>query len=155
MTDNRTDSQHTAASDQGDSVKSAQDTTTSSTTQTIAPRHASDEREVKGAQSKKSASAEPQIKKVDITIAGATYPIFCPAHEEEELRSAVYHINEFAIALKKESPRLSQENLLVLCCLNLYEKIHNTQKQDNERLEQSKQTEALLSKIMKDAQSIL
>lgn len=99
--------------------------------------------------------SEPQIKKVDIAIAGVTYPIFCPVHEQEELRSAVSYINNYALDLKRDAPSLSQESLLVLCCLNLYEKIHTTQRNDEDRLQQDKQSEALLNKIMKDAQSVL
>jgi cell division protein ZapA len=100
-------------------------------------------------------TAEPQIKKVDIVIAGVTYPIYCPVHEQEELRSAVSYINNYALDLRKDAPSLSQENLLVLCCFNLYEKIHANQRDGEDRLQQDKQSEALLNKIMKDAQSIL
>lgn len=98
---------------------------------------------------------EPQIKKVDIAIAGVTYPIYCPVHEQEELRSAVSYINNYAMDLRKDAPSLSQENLLVLCCLNLYEKIHANQRDDEDRVQKVKQSEALLNKIMKDAQSML
>jgi len=98
---------------------------------------------------------EPQIKKVDIAIAGVTYPIFCPVHEQEELLSAVSYINNYALDLKRDSPSLSQESILVLCCLNLYEKIHANQRSDEDRLQKNKQSEALLNKIMKDAHSIL
>jgi len=98
---------------------------------------------------------EPQIKKVDIAIAGVTYPIFCPVHEQEELLSAVSYINNYALDLKRDAPSLSQESILVLCCLNLYEKIHANQRSDEDRLQKNKQSEALLNKIMKDAHSIL
>lgn len=107
-------------------------------------------------QSKPNKSApEPQIKKVDIAIAGITYPIYCPVHEQEELRSAVAYINNYALDLRKDAPSLSQENLLVLCCLNLYEKIHANQRSDEDRLQEDKRSEALLNKIVKDAQSVL
>ena len=98
---------------------------------------------------------EPQIKKVDIAIAGVTYPIFCPVHEQEELLSAVSYINNYALDLKRDAPSLSQESILVLCCLNLYEKIHANQRSEEDRLQKDKQSEALLNKIMKDAHSIL
>lgn len=100
-------------------------------------------------------AAEPQIKKVDIAIAGVTYPIFCPVHEQEELLSAVSYINNYALELKRDAPSLSQESILVLCCLNLYEKIHANQRSDEDRLQKDKQSQALLNKIMKDAHSIL
>ena len=97
---------------------------------------------------------EPQIKKVDISIAGVTYSVYCPINEEEELRSTVYDINNFALELKKGSPNLSQENLLVLCCLNLHEKIDDYKKADTDRHTQEKQNEALLSKIIREAQTL-
>ncbi|WP_198335338.1 cell division protein ZapA [Psychrobacter celer] len=103
----------------------------------------------------KPMTPESQVKKVDIVIAGVTYPIYCPIHEQEELLSAVSYINNYALDLRREAPSLSQESLLVLCCLNLYEKIHANQRSEEDRLQQDKQSEALLNKIMKDAQSIL
>ena len=98
---------------------------------------------------------EPQMKKVNIVIAGITYQIYCPVNGEEELRAAVYYINNFLLDIKKEAPRLSQEHLLVLCCLNLYEKIHANNKTNEANKQQSLQTEAMLSNIIKEAQSIL
>ncbi|MGP5504610.1 cell division protein ZapA [Psychrobacter celer] len=103
----------------------------------------------------KPMTPESQVKKVDIVIAGVTYPIYCPIHEQEELLSAVSYINNYALDLRREAPSLSQESLLVLCCLNLYEKIHANQRSEEDRLQQDRQSEALLNKIMKDAQSIL
>ncbi|HCH27189.1 MULTISPECIES: cell division protein ZapA [Psychrobacter] len=103
----------------------------------------------------KPMTPESQVKKVDIVIAGVTYPIYCPIHEQEELLSAVSYINNYALDLRREAPSLSQESLLVLCCLNLYEKIHANQRSEEDRLQQDKQSGALLNKIMKDAQSIL
>lgn len=102
-----------------------------------------------------NSAPQPQIKKVDIAIAGVSYPIYCPVHEQEELYAAVSYINDYALNLKRDAPSLSQESLLVLCCLNLYEKIHVNQRSDEDRLQQDKQSEALLNKVMKDAHSIL
>ena len=104
---------------------------------------------------KPESAPEPQIKKVDVAIAGVTYPIFCPVHEQEELRAAVSYINDSALKLRKDAPSLSQENLLVLTCLNLYDEIQTHKRNEEDRLQQSKQSEALLNKIMKDAHSIL
>ena len=104
---------------------------------------------------KVNSAPQPQIKKVDIAIAGVSYPIYCPVHEQEELYAAVSYINDYALNLKRDAPSLSQESLLVLCCLNLHEKIHVNQRSDEDRLQQDKQSEALLNKVMKDAHSIL
>lgn len=93
------------------------------------------------------------IKMVDILIAGVTYDIYCSVDEEEELRSAASHINTSALNIRKEAPNLSQEKLLLLCCLNLYEKNHSSTATTDSNL--SKQTSALLKKIIEDAQTIL
>lgn len=95
------------------------------------------------------------IKKLNIVIAGATYTIYCPADEEAELRAAENYLNNFATNIKKDSPKLNQENLLVLSCLNLYEKINTNEVSAAERQQQSKQNESLLNKIMQDAHSML
>lgn len=142
MTDNRTDS------------KSTQPQTSKKPVQ---PTNA--ERKIANPNTATTATAakvpEPQIKKVDIVIAGVTYQIYCPIHEEEELRSAVYYINNFALDIKRKAPSLSQENMLVLSCLNLYEKISAYKKADENQHHKSEQADALLNKIMHDAKSIL
>ena len=97
----------------------------------------------------------PAMKKVDIVIAGVTYQIYCPVNEEEELRSAVYYINNFVLDIKQDAPNLPQENLLVLCCLNLFEKINSQQKNDENRRYEAEKAALLLNKIVLDAQSIL
>lgn len=101
-----------------------------------------------------SQTSQNSAKKVDIVLAGITYPIYCPVDEEPELRSAVYELNNFMLDLKKQAPNQSQENILVLCCLDLYEKITAQKRIESKRLEQSKQTDEMLNKIIKDAQSI-
>ncbi|MDA5132712.1 cell division protein ZapA [Psychrobacter sp. ANT_H3] len=144
-TDSSNTNSNNANSASANSTNTNSTTTNSSTVNSSAARPAA-----------KAASApEPQIKKVDVAIAGVTYPIYCPVHEQEELHSAVSYINNYALDLKRDAPSLSQESLLVLCCLNLYEKIHANQRSEEDRLQQSKQSEALLNKIMKDAHSIL
>ena len=107
------------------------------------------------AATKVHSAPEPQIKKVDIAIAGVTYPIYCPVHEQEELRSAVSYINDYALNLKRDAPSLSQESLLVLCCLDLYEKIQTHERNEEDRGQQDKQSVALLNKVIQDAHSIL
>ena len=144
-TDSSNTNSNNANSASANSTNTNSTTTNNSTVNSSAARPAA-----------KAASApEPQIKKVDVAIAGVTYPIYCPVHEQEELHSAVSYINNYALDLKRDAPSLSQESLLVLCCLNLYEKIHANQRSEEDRLQQSKQSEALLNKIMKDAHSIL
>ena len=144
-TDSSNTNSNNANSASANSASANSTTTNGSTVNSSAARPAA----------KAASTPEPQIKKVDVAIAGVTYPIYCPVHEQEELHSAVSYINNYALDLKRDAPSLSQESLLVLCCLNLYEKIHANQRSEEDRLQQSKQSEALLNKIMKDAHSIL
>lgn len=152
MTDNRHDAQTQKPAQQ--QPADAQTTTTRPQTATTANNQTAEAKKP-AASAKPTKAPEPQVKKVDIAITGVNYNIFCPVHEEEELRSAVHYINSFAQDIKKNAPGLSQENLLVLTCLNLYEKIHAHKKTDDDQRHQSEQADALLSKVMKDAQSIL
>lgn len=105
--------------------------------------------------SKTTPEPEATMKKVTISIAGINYSVFCPVNEESELREAVYYINDFTVNIKREAPHLKQENLLVLACLNLYEKIHANNKLATKHQQDSDQTEVLLNKVIADAQSIL
>lgn len=103
-----------------------------------------------------AAATQPDaMKKVSVVIAGKTYPINCPADGEEELRAATFYINNFIHDIKQGAPNLSPENLLVLCCLNLYSKIHDQQKTDNNQRQLSQEAGVLLDKILQDARSIL
>lgn len=52
-------------------------------------------------------------------------------------------------------PRIGQEDLLVLCCLNLYEKLQEQKTSNtNERLV-SQEADSLLEKIIKDAKTMI
>ncbi len=105
--------------------------------------------------SKTTPEPEATMKKVTISIAGINYSVFCPVNEESELREAVHYINDFTVNIKREAPHLKQENLLVLACLNLYEKIHANNKLATKHQQDSDQTEVLLNKVIADAKSIL
>ena len=95
------------------------------------------------------------MKKVDINISGKFYPINCPVDEVDKLHAASNFINEFIEDLRTQAPHLSHENLLVLCCLNLYEKINEQQQQGQSIAANTEQAEALLDKIINDTKSML
>lgn len=95
------------------------------------------------------------FKKVAIAIAGKTYYVNCPANEEASLHASVSYINNFALELKSDMPRIDQEDLLVLCCLNLYEKLQEQKTViTNERLV-SQEADTLVKKLIKDAKSMI
>lgn len=98
---------------------------------------------------------EPQFKKVAIAIAGKTYYVNCPTSEEEALRTSVSYINTFALDLKSDMPRIGQEDLLVLCCLNLYEKLQEQKASNNSERLVSQEADSLLEKIIKDAKAMI
>jgi cell division protein ZapA len=150
---NQTPSNQTSSSSAQTQNKKAPERTDNARTQTASPNRKTSNTTNNSVTAAKA--ADLKVKQVDIAIAGVTYSIFCPEPEEEELRAAVHYINNFALDIKKGAPSLSQENLLVLSCLNLYEKIHEHNKTDDNQQQESKQTEALLSKIIQDTQSIL
>ncbi|OXL27188.1 cell division protein ZapA [Psychrobacter sp. DAB_AL32B] len=153
MTDNQ--SKSIEKQPQESQVKSNQAQTTELKSQNVVSNNSNTQGDAAKPAAKVTSAPEPQVKKVDIAIAGVTYPIYCPVHEEEELRAAVFYINDYVLNLRRNAPSLSQESLLVLCCLNLHEKIQTNKRNEEDRLQQNKQSEALLNKVIKDAHSIL
>ncbi len=100
-------------------------------------------------------SATKEVKTVDITISGATYPINCPVDEIEELEKAVLYINHFIREIRKDAPTLNHENLLVLCCLNMYEEMKQQKNTQASIRANDKQMRSLIEKITQDAKSII
>lgn len=96
-----------------------------------------------------------RTKKVDIVIAGNTYSINCPENEEDSLQKAASFIHNQIRDIRQEAPNLTHENLLVLCCLNLYEKIHQQEVIDNAQRLENERVQTLIDKISADAKSIL
>ncbi len=96
-----------------------------------------------------------EIVNVPITISGATYSVNCPVNEQDELEKAVLYINHFIRSVRKNAPTLSYENLLILCCLNMYEEMRQQRNTQESIRENDKQMKALIDKITRDARSIL
>ena len=82
--------------------------TTKPKTQNTASNHSTQSSTTKPT-TKAQSAPETQIKKVDIAIAGVTYPIYCPVHEQEELLSAVSYINDFALNLRRNAQTLAKK----------------------------------------------
>lgn len=98
---------------------------------------------------------KPEFKLVDVVISGVTYPIQCPADEVQSLQKASDFINQFISDIRKQAPTLNHENLLVLCCLNLYEQIDSQQLQQKHHQLENERMQVLINKISQDANSIL
>ncbi len=123
----------------------AKDAPAQTSTQTAKPNTP-----VNSALETKPQTPPPKMLPVKVVISGKTYTINCPADETSELKSATAYINDFIQAIRKQAPHLTHENLLVLCCLNLYEQMQasatllTTQQQDTQ------QAQELVDKMIKD-----
>lgn len=100
---------------------------------------------------------EPTFEAVTVNIAGTNHRINCPSNEVANLQTAALHIHDKMLALRQniKDKNISNENLLVLICLELYDQIGELQAQQQADDEQRQRHEQLLAKILKDAQSIL
>lgn len=101
--------------------------------------------------------AKPTFEAVTVNIAGTNHRINCPSDEVNNLEIAATYIDDKVRSLRHsfKSKSLSNEELLVLTCLELYDQLtvlQAKQRLDNDEWQQS---HMLLNKIIKDAQSIL
>ncbi|SUD90107.1 cell division protein ZapA [Psychrobacter phenylpyruvicus] len=98
------------------------------------------------------AEPEPQYSAVDISILDKHYTINCPVGEEHELFAASDFINNFIEDLRAHAPQLPHENLLVLCCLNLYEKLQQTKNGAAANEQSIEQANQLVEQMIQDMQ---
>ena len=97
-------------------------------------------------------TAEPEFAAIDISILNKEYTINCPVGEEQELFDASQFINTFIKDLQQQAPQLPHENLLVLCCLNLYEKLQQSKNAANDNEQSIAQANQLVDQMIKDMQ---
>lgn len=95
--------------------------------------------------------SQSDIKKIDIFVNGRSYTINCPASEEAGLQRSANYINQFVQDIRKHAPQLSQEELLVLCALNLYEKAEALQ----QHLDKEITAKNLIQSMIEDTQTLL
>lgn len=98
--------------------------------------------------------ADPEYSAVDISILDKNYTINCPVGEEHELFSASDFINNFIEDLRAQAPQLPHENLLVLCCLNLYEKLQQSQNSAAANEQSIEQANQLIEQMIHDMQLV-
>lgn len=92
-----------------------------------------------------------EFKKIDVFVNGRSYTINCPASEEAELQRAANYVNQFVQDIRKQAPQLTQEELLVLCSLNLYEKAEALQ----QHLDTEITAKNMVQGMIEDTQSLL
>ena len=96
----------------------------------------------------------PKNVSVKISIMGKTYTITCPEDEQDELQTASRYIDNFVQDIRNQAPHLSHENLLVLCCLNLYAESQGHQQTAKRASEEAKQIHTLLDKVLSEMQAL-
>lgn len=89
-------------------------------------------------------------KTVSITIVGEQFEINCPEGQEKLLKSAAERIHAEAMSIRKASPKLGMEKLLVLCCINLCTEL--MQLEGNS--EENRQSKILLEKMIVEARHL-
>lgn len=104
-----------------------------------------------------SINAEPTFKAVDLSIAGTSHRITCPTDEVAQLEQAGSYINEKIREIRRhvKSKNPSNEELLVLVCLELYDQCQSLKNERKNHLLDNERAKALIEKITKDARSVL
>lgn len=101
--------------------------------------------------------AKESYRAVDISIAGTPHRIVSPVDAIKNLESAAEHINQKIRDLRREikNKNPSNEEFLVLVCLEMYDQIQALQKQLGEKEALQKQAQLLIEKIGKEARTML
>lgn len=91
------------------------------------------------------------IKTIDILINGHSYAINCPADAEAGLQQSAKAINQFIQGVRKQSPDMSQDKLLVFYALTMQEKAQQLE----QKLAQENQANALIDTMIRENQAVL
>lgn len=94
---------------------------------------------------------------VDINIAGTPHRITCPADEIKTLEESVLQINNKIRNIRQDikGKTLTNEELLVLTCLELYDEIRSLQDTNANLDAETDRAMVLIEKMIKDAKSAL
>lgn len=100
---------------------------------------------------------KPTVSPVDINIAGSFYRIACPSDEIGGLEEAAVYINdkirEIRQGMKGKSP--SNEELLVLTCLELYDSYKGLKDKESQRILEQEDAMNLIQKMIKETKAVL
>ncbi len=94
---------------------------------------------------------------VDINIAGTPHRITCPANEINALEDSVSQINNQIRSIRQgiKNKSLTNEELLVLTCLELCDQIRSLKEVSASQDEEKDHAMVLIAKMIKDAKSAL
>lgn len=100
---------------------------------------------------------KPTLQTVNINIAGTTHRITCPSNEVANLEKSAEYLNKKILDLRQaiKSRNPNNEDLLVLICLEMHDKLSELQHQQSLGEQMRQQEQALLDNILQEAQSIL
>lgn len=105
----------------------------------------------------KAADNKPMFKSVDVSIAGTPHRITCPSNEVDNLEVACQWINdkirEIRNVFKSKSP--SNEELLVLTCLELYDQVQTLKLNNNQYKHGEAEAKELIDKMIADIRTSL
>lgn len=124
------------------------------TPEDLHPAHFDEEDDFDVKDDTKTIEQEPEYTAVDIKILNKTYTINCPVGEETELLDASTFINTFIDDLRSQAPDLGHENLLVLCCLNLYEQLQQSKNQTSKKAHSIEHANQLIDQMIQDMQLV-
>lgn len=102
-------------------------------------------------------SAVPAFKTINLNIAGTNHRINCPIDELAQLERAGEFINDKIREIRHDTKgkNLSNEELLVLICLELYDSQESLRVERRNQLSDNERARALIEKINENARSVL
>lgn len=102
-------------------------------------------------------SAVPAFKAINLNIAGTNHRINCPIDELAQLERAGEFINDKIREIRHDTKgkNLSNEELLVLICLELYDSQESLRVERRNQLSDNERARALIEKINENARSVL
>lgn len=99
---------------------------------------------------------KPEISRVDLSIAGTPHRIRCPSSEVANVNKTAEAINKSLKELRATVGKApSNEELLVLHCLELYDQIRELNESCEQYKKQEQEANGMLDKLLKNAQAIL
>lgn len=100
---------------------------------------------------------KPDFVRVDLSIAGTPHRISCPSSEVATVNKNADRLNESLREIRRSvgSKNPTNEDLLVLHCLELYDQINDLKRQIQDGQIHNERSNALLDKLIKDAQSVI
>lgn len=105
----------------------------------------------------KTAPTKSDFVPVDISIAGTPHRIVCPTNEVVNLEKAVAYINTKMRSIRQEirGKTPTNEELLVLTCLEMYDQIKGLQDETQRYQDEQQTANELLTKMLNDLNAVL